>query len=223
MGNPLQQYPGQATVNLPFMYENSQLGGYMQTNTVPQIYSKMAAMLGDFDAVGKDSKNEQQGYKFRGIDALVNAAHQVLKKHGVFVTTNIVSQKSEVREVTRGNGKQGYDKVVELTVTYTFWAEDGSHVSSTIASEGLDSGDKATNKALSAALKYALIQTFQVPTEDMEDADRESPVLEGKKTSFSKPVAKADEVVAKPAQAENKPAEAALVTSTGFRRKVLNA
>lgn len=142
------------------------------------IFKKMASVLADIGSVGKDSNNTAQGYKFRGIDAMINALHGALKKHGVFITTDVLDKKSEVREVVRGNGKPGYDKVVELTMKYTFHAEDGSSVSSVIAAEGLDSGDKATNKALSAALKYALIQTFQVPTEDMEEADLTSPTIE---------------------------------------------
>jgi hypothetical protein len=61
---------------------------------------------------------------------------------------------------------------------YDFFAEDGSKVTvGPIPAEGLDSGDKATNKALSAALKYALIQTFSVPTEDMAEADLETPEI----------------------------------------------
>ena len=61
---------------------------------------------------------------------------------------------------------------------YDFVTEDGSKITiGAIPSEGLDSGDKATNKALSAALKYALIQTFSVATKDMEDADKTSPEI----------------------------------------------
>ena len=68
---------------------------------------------------------------------------------------------------------------------YDFFAEDGSKVTvGPIPAEGLDSGDKATNKALSAALKYALIQTFSVPTEDMAEADLESPEI-GRRSSNS--------------------------------------
>ena len=160
------------------------------------IYSKMAKILAGIGSVGKDSRNTQQGFNFRGIDSMINAVHSVLKANEVFVTTDILDKKSEIREVTRSNGKPGVDKIVELTVKYTFWAEDGSSVSSIIASEGLDSGDKATNKALSAALKYALIQTFQVPTQDMEDGDSESPSLESIPTK-SKP--EAQKSIASPA------------------------
>lgn len=141
------------------------------------IYKKMVDVMRDVGAVGKDQKNTAQGYKFRGIDQFVNALHPALVKNNVFLTTEVLERTEQLKEVERSNGKKGVDKHVALRVKYTFYAEDGSHVSSTLASEGLDSGDKATNKALSAALKYALIQTFSVPTEDMEEADRFSPEM----------------------------------------------
>lgn len=141
------------------------------------IYSKMVSVMKDIGPVSKDQKNSAQGFKFRGIDQFVNAVHPALVKHGIFVTTEVLDYTSELKEVERSSGKRGVDKHVAIKMKYTFNAEDGSSISSTVPAEGLDSGDKATNKALSAALKYALIQTFQVPTEDMEEADKDSPTI----------------------------------------------
>lgn len=139
----------------------------------------------DVGAIGKNNTNTAQGFKFRGIDNFVNALYPALTKHGVFMTPRTVEFKQELKEVTRSNGKAGIDKHVTLLVEYDFYAEDGSKVTvGPIAAEGLDSGDKATNKALSAALKYALIQTFSIPTEDMVDGDSVTPVIEvGNKTT----------------------------------------
>jgi hypothetical protein len=142
------------------------------------IFKKMSEVMKDVGSVGKDQRNQAQGFAFRGIDQFVNALYPALVSNGVFMVPRCVSQSSEVREVERGSGKKGFDKIVTLMMEYDFFAEDGSKVTiGPIPSEGLDSGDKATNKALSAALKYALIQTFTVPTKDMEEADRESPQL----------------------------------------------
>lgn len=142
------------------------------------IYKKMSEVMSSIGSVTKDQKNVAQGFKFRGIDQFVNALYPALTKSGVFMTPRVVSATHSEREVTRSNGKAGVDKTVNLMVEYDFYAEDGSKVTvGPIAAEGLDSGDKATNKALSAALKYALIQTFSVPTEDMVDADSDSPAL----------------------------------------------
>ena len=146
------------------------------------IYEKMPLVMKEIGAIGKNQKNSAQGFKFRGIDDFVNSLYPALTKHGVFMALRCVSEQHELKEVTRSNGKAGVDKHVTILMEYDFFAEDGSKVTvGPIPAEGLDSGDKATNKALSAALKYALIQTFSVPTEDMAEADLDSPEI-GTKT-----------------------------------------
>lgn len=149
------------------------------------IYKKMSEVMRDIGSVGKDQKNQAQGFKFRGIDQFVNSLYPALTKHGVFMAPRCVSEQHELKEVTRGSGKAGIDKHVTILMEYDFFAEDGSKVTvGPIPAEGLDSGDKATNKALSAALKYALIQTFSIPTEDMAEADLDSPEI-GRRSSNS--------------------------------------
>lgn len=144
------------------------------------IYKKMSEVMKDIGAVSKDQKNSVQNYKFRGVDQFINALYPALVKHGVFMTPRVTSLTQEIKEVERSSGKKGIDKHVQLLVEYDFYADDGSKVTvGPVAGEGLDSGDKATNKALSAALKYALIQTFSIPTEDMTDGDKETPVITG--------------------------------------------
>lgn len=150
----------------------------------PLIYKKMSAVMKDIGHVGKDQKNTAQGFKFRGVDQFVNTLYPALTKHGVFMVPRATSYTHELRDVTRGNGKAGTDKHVAIMMEYTFYAEDGSNVVvGPVPAEGLDSGDKATNKALSAALKYALIQTFSVPTEDMSEADLETPEIGNSKAT----------------------------------------
>jgi hypothetical protein len=142
------------------------------------VFKKMVEVMREIGVVGKNQKNTAQGFRFRGIDDMINALHPALTKYGVFMAPRCVAEQHELKEVTRGSGKQGVDKHVTIMMEYDFFAEDGSKVTvGPIPAEGLDSGDKATNKALSAALKYALIQTFSVPTEDMAEADLESPVI----------------------------------------------
>lgn len=163
-------------INYPGTYEVK--GVFSGMNKPGQIYAKMSAVMRDVGAIGKDQKNTAQGFKFRGIDQFVNALYPALTKHGVFLSPRSVNYTQELKDVTRSNGKSGVDKHVTVLMEYTFWAEDGSSVTiGPVPAEGLDSGDKATNKALSAALKYALIQTFSIPTEDMAEADLESPEI----------------------------------------------
>lgn len=169
------------------------------------IFKKMSQVMQDIGAIGKDQKNTAQGFKFRGIDQFVNSLYPALTKHGVFMTPRTTQYQQELKEVVRSNGKAGIDKHVTLMVEYDFYAEDGSKVTvGPIAAEGLDSGDKATNKALSAALKYALIQTFSIPTEDMAEADLESPEIGGVKIEKTNAVVTAEpQQVTQPVSASN--------------------
>jgi len=142
------------------------------------IYKKMSEVMKEVGFVAKAQTNTAQGFKFRGIDQFVNALYPALTKHGVFMTPRATSFTQELKDVTRSNGKAGVDKHVAIQMEYDFFAEDGSKVTvGPVPAEGLDSGDKATNKALSAALKYALIQTFSIPTVDMAEADLETPEI----------------------------------------------
>lgn len=161
-----------------------------QAYSAPLIYGKMSNILKEIGAVGKDSVNTQQGFKFRGVDAMINALNPALAKHRVFMCPRVTRYDYDVREVTRSNGKFGVDKYVTMLIEYDFFAEDGSKVTiGPIAAEGLDSGDKATNKALSAGLKYALIQTYCVATIDMVDADSDSPEMGSSASPKAKEVA----------------------------------
>jgi hypothetical protein len=169
------------------------------------IYKKMSQVMIEIGFVGKDQKNQAQGFKFRGIDQFVNALYPALTKHGVFMAPRCVKEEHELKDVTRGSGKAGIDKHVTLLMEYDFFAEDGSKITvGPIPAEGLDSGDKATNKALSAALKYALIQTFSIPTEDMAEADLESPEIGTKKQPLQEAAKPAAATAEAPALANGK-------------------
>lgn len=188
---------------------------------VGMIFRKMSEVMREIGAVGKDQKNQAQGFKFRGIDQFVNALYPALTRHGVFMAPRALRHDQEIKEVVRSNGKSGVDKHVAIMMEYTFYAEDGSHVTvGPIPAEGLDSGDKATNKALSAALKYALIQTFSIPTEDMAEADLESPEMGASTVKASAPVEqKSSEPVSAPAAS----APASAKKSSSFRKPTATA
>lgn len=134
------------------------------------IHAAMIGILTDISPIAKEQRNTAQGYQFRGIDQFLNALHPLMAKHGVYVTPSV-----ESIERTERQGKSSVLLYAIATVRFTFRAADGSSVDCVTVGEGMDSGDKATNKAMSAAYKYALMQTFAVPTEDMIDGDAESP------------------------------------------------
>ena len=141
------------------------------------IYQSICAVMNDIGAVGKDSVNEQQKFKFRGIDAVMNALSPALVKNKVFVVPEILEQVREERQTQRG-GNLIYSV---CKIKYTFYAEDGSFITATVIGEGMDSGDKATNKAMSIAFKYACFQVFCIPTEEMSDPDAECHDVKPKK------------------------------------------
>lgn len=147
-----------------------------------KIYEVISAVMEDCGAVGKDSMNPQQHYKYRGIDAVMNALNPAMRKHKLFVAPEVLEQTREERQTSKG-GLLIYSIV---KVKYTFWTTDGSSVSATVIGEGMDSGDKATNKAMSAAFKYALFQVFCIPTEEMKDSEIDSPEPVAEKTITEK-------------------------------------
>jgi hypothetical protein len=125
------------------------------------IYQAMAAILKDFGALEKDKRNPQ-GWNFRSVDQAMGRLHTLMSDHGVFVCPEVVDvQRSEY---TTSGGKAW--QAASVTMKYTFVASDGSSVSVSMVGEGADMGDKATSKAVAMALKYAIFQTFSVPTED---------------------------------------------------------
>lgn len=138
--------------------------------TQPNIYQAINSIMQDVDAIGKNKKNAQQGYSFRGIDDMYNALQPLFKKHNVFIASNVLESKREERQTSKGG-----------TLIYTiakcqfkFFTIDGSFIESVLEGEAMDSGDKSTNKAMSTALKYALMQMFLIPTEEKLDTEYET-------------------------------------------------
>lgn len=136
----------------------------------PHVYTAIAAVMSDLakDGIAKDSKNEQQGYKFRGIDAVYNALSPILSRHNLCMLPRILTR--NVTERTTQKGGVLFYVIVEAEFDLIS-AEDGSKHTVRTFGEAMDSGDKATNKAMSAAYKYAAMQTFAIPTEGDNDAD----------------------------------------------------
>lgn len=145
----------------------------------PKIYSLMGEAMRRISAVGKDSVNQTQGFKYRGIDAVMNALYPVMSDLGLFIVPEVLEQTREERTTTKVyNGQEKKSTLLYslLKIRYTMYAPDGSNVSAVVIGEGMDSGDKASNKAMAVGLKYACFQMFMIPTEEManDDPDRVS-------------------------------------------------
>jgi hypothetical protein len=134
------------------------------------VYKAIAAVAGELakDGISKDRKNQQQNYNFRGIDDVYNALSPLLAKHGLVILPRFIERDCIERQ-TKSGGALFYSTVKG---EFDFVAvEDGSKHTVTTYGEAMDSADKSTNKAMSAAYKYAAFQAFAIPTEGDNDAD----------------------------------------------------
>lgn len=122
--------------------------------------------------ISKDRVNQQgASYKFRGIDDVYNAISPLLGEHGLCILPRMISRDLQERQTAKGSA------IFYVTVEAEFdfvSAEDGScHVVRTFG-EAMDMSDKATNKAMSAAYKYACLQAFAIPTEGDNDSETQT-------------------------------------------------
>ena len=134
------------------------------------IYQALCEINKKIGVIGKDRKNVLQGFKFRGIDDVMNELHALFAEHEVIILPSVIDRVREERPTQKG----GVVFYTHLTVLFQFTAIDGSFVTCTAVGEAMDSGDKGTNKAMSIALKYVLLQMFLIPTEEPKDPDAET-------------------------------------------------
>ena len=135
------------------------------------IYQAITSIMEEGYAISKDKRNNTQGFMYRGIDDVMNTFQPLLAKHHIFIVPEVLEQTREERTTSKG-ATMMYSL---LKTKYTFFAEDGTSVSAVVVGEGMDSGDKASNKAMSVAMKYAMFQVFCIPTEEMQDPDADTP------------------------------------------------
>lgn len=135
------------------------------------VYKSINAVMSELSKTGitKDRTNTQgSGYKFRGIDDVLNALSPLLSRHGLCILPRVLNRTITERVSQKGGAL--FYVVVEAEFDFVC-AEDGSKHTVKTFGEAMDSGDKATNKAMSAAYKYACFQAFSIPTEADNDAD----------------------------------------------------
>lgn len=140
----------------------------------PQVYKAINAVQAKLAKTGisKDRKNTQgSGYMFRGIDDVYNALSPLLAEHGLCIMPRILSRECVERQSQKGGAL--FYVTVEAEFDFVCAADGSRHVVRTFG-EAMDSGDKATNKAMSAAYKYAAFQAFAIPTEGDNDADAQT-------------------------------------------------
>jgi hypothetical protein len=119
------------------------------------------------NGIAKNRKNESQGFKFRGIDDVMNRMAQHLVEADLVIIPRVTNRDVQERVNSRGNPLFYVTVQVDFTILSTI---DGSSVVCSVPGEAMDSGDKATNKALSIAYKYMAFQLFAIPIDEDPDA-----------------------------------------------------
>lgn len=134
------------------------------------VYKRIAAVSAKMaqEGISKSRNNQQQGYKFRGIDDVYNALAPILAQHELVILPRVLAR--EVTERTTAKGGVLFYVTVEVEFDFVAASDGSKHTIKTFG-EAMDSADKATNKAMSAAYKYACMQAFCIPTEGDNDAD----------------------------------------------------
>ena len=141
----------------------------MTVEAHPSVIEALALVMQDVTHVGKEGFNEQQRYRFRGIDGVMNSVGPALRKVGVVVTP--ILDTAEHRDVQTSTGKSSRETTV--TVTYRFYGPHGDYIDTRVPGESMDFGDKGTPKAMSVAFRTALLQVLCLPT-DEPDSDQQT-------------------------------------------------
>lgn len=134
------------------------------------VQEALAAVKRAVGAVSKSQRNAQQGFNFRGVDDVVNAASGPLNEHGVIVSPWIEDYTYETVEVGRNKTPMAH---IMVTVTYSFTGPAGDVIKAKVLAESMDSGDKGAAKAMSVAYRIALLQVLNLPT-DSPDPDHDT-------------------------------------------------
>lgn len=142
----------------------------MTDNRTGKIYQAIVAIMRSVGAIGKESENTQQNYKYRGAEAVYNRVQPLMATQGVFSVPRVLEEKHETGTTSKG----GTMHWSFLRVEYTFYADDGSNIVVVVSGQGMDSGDKSTAKAMTIAHRYAICQLLNIPFA-VEDPEQHSP------------------------------------------------
>jgi hypothetical protein len=142
--------------------------------SAPHVFAAINAISADIANVGipKTHLNQVDDYKYRSIDDVLDALAPLLARHRLCVLPRVLKRSV----IERRDEAQHLLFHVSLKVRFILTSvDDGSTHSITVYGEALDPSDKATSKAMSAAYKTSMIQTFCIPLCGSEDQDQSSP------------------------------------------------
>jgi hypothetical protein len=139
---------------------------------IPRVYAAINAITSELATCGiaKLHRNASDGYRFRGIDDVMQALAPLLARHRLCILPRVLAREASERT---GEGNKLLSSVSLHVAFDLVSARDGSTHSIEVSGEALDAGDKATAKAMSAAWKQAMVQAFCIPSgqSDTESED----------------------------------------------------
>lgn len=126
------------------------------------IAKKLAAVMGEVDYIQKE-KRAGMRYSIVSHDAVTAKVRPILVKHGVIYYPLGIQVSQD------GNRTQ-----VTMTVRFRD-VDDDSHIDVATAGYGIDDQDKGPGKAISYAVKYALLKCLGLETGDDPDVEQDKP------------------------------------------------
>lgn len=143
----------------------------MPAASAPTVHKAIAAAAAEIGEVGKNAKMQAgpAKYNYRSIDDLIDAVHPIIAKHGVTFSPDSIHVFDRMEKTTRSGSTQYHLRAI---VNYHVYGPQGDHIVASVIAEGTDTGDKAGNKLMSGAYKYAISQVLSVPF-SMDDQDAE--------------------------------------------------
>jgi hypothetical protein len=137
------------------------------------LRQKLAVVRRRIAYVQKRGHNPRFNYNYVTAADIAGAVGDILAELGVVVVPRLESISHEAMRPSAG----GTEHVTHVVMSYSFVDVDtAEEITVKTAGEGLDSGDKAPYKAMTGALKYALLQSFLLATGDDPEEERTSPV-----------------------------------------------
>lgn len=136
---------------------------------IPTVNVAWANVMEAVRSVGKGDFNEDQGFRFRGVDSVVNAVGPALRAHQVAIIPKRIVKVDTTEYETR-HGTRMVNK--EITVEWEVRGPDGDSFTGEAVGEAADAGDKAVSKAQSVSYRVFLLQALCIPT-GTPDPDQE--------------------------------------------------
>ena len=137
------------------------------------LYQKLAKITGEIGVIAKDGNNQQQKYKYIEYETIAGKFRELFSKYNVVLIPSMVEQ--ERTSITTARGASGVSTVCHFEFTVVNADKPDDRFVVKWQGEAADYGDKATNKAATAAVKYYLMRQFNISSKGDEDPDSQTP------------------------------------------------